>query len=90
MTLFCIWYKFDVTFADASLQHQFSVIPTLMDETISHYRQLLMAGEDRVTELCRLSKETWRKFDVENTKCDEWRQKVERARDEKVSDACNK
>ena len=70
--------------SDGSPNHKLSSFTALTEEITSHYKQLLKSAEERITEMCKVSKETWRKLDDEEEKCDKWIQEIKRVRDEQV------
>ena len=73
-----------IFYSDYSTNHKLSSFTALTEEITSHYKQLLKSAEERITEMCKVSKETWRKLDDEEEKCDKWIQEIKRVRDEQV------
>ena len=69
---------------DQSSSHEFQKISTLTNKYIPYYKDLLNSGEDRVTMMCSLSKDAWRKLDDEEEKCNKWIQEVDSMRETQV------
>ena len=64
--------------------HKFSTFMALAREITSHYKKLLKSAEELITKMCELSKETWRKLDDKEKKCNEWIDQIKNIRDEQV------
>ena len=88
-TLSCIFRIFIVkrrfiSNIDDSTNHKLSSFTALKEEITSHYKQLLKSVEDKITQMCKESKQIWRKLDDVEEKCEKWTQEINRLRDEQV------
>ena len=66
--------------------HTFYTVEELSPNITLHYRQLLKFAEDKITEMCKASKELWVRLGEEEQKCMKWVDELKRVRDEQVRD----
>ena len=66
------------------MSHKFSSFSALLEEIASHYTQLIKSMEDKITEMCKVSKQTWQKLDDVEVICSKWIEEIKRNRDDQV------
>ena len=77
-------------FSGGLLKHQLQTLDTLEEDIAAHFDELFSQVSSKITKICQLDKEIWKKLDILLVESEEKAQLVDYLRDEQVSNFYSK